>query len=63
LDKRSWSSGNPFGYERTLTTGIISATGRSIRAENQRIIENVIQTDAAINPGNSADRSSIEPEK
>ena len=45
--------GNPFGYERTLTTGIISATGRSIRAENQRIIENVIQTDAAINPGNS----------
>ena len=45
--------GNPFGYERTLTTGIISATGRSIQAENQRIIENVIQTDAAINPGNS----------
>jgi S1-C subfamily serine protease len=45
--------GNPFGFERTLTTGIISATGRTIRAENQRIIENVIQTDAAINPGNS----------
>jgi putative serine protease PepD len=44
--------GNPFGWERTLTTGIISATGRSIEA-NQRIIENVIQTDAAINPGNS----------
>ena len=45
--------GNPFGWERTLTTGIISATGRSIQAENSRIIDNVIQTDAAINPGNS----------
>jgi len=45
--------GNPFGYERTLTSGIISATGRSIQAENGRIIENIIQTDAAINPGNS----------
>lgn len=45
--------GNPFGFERTLTSGIISAVGRSIEAENGRIIENVIQTDAAINPGNS----------
>jgi putative serine protease PepD len=45
--------GNPFGFQRTMTTGIISATGRSIRAENDRVIENVIQTDAAINPGNS----------
>jgi putative serine protease PepD len=45
--------GNPFGYQRTLTTGIISATGRSIQALDGRIIENVIQTDAAINSGNS----------
>ena len=45
--------GNPFGFERTLTAGIISATGRSIQAENDKVIENIIQTDAAINPGNS----------
>jgi len=45
--------GNPYGLERTLTTGIISSLGRSIETRNNRIIEGVIQTDAAINPGNS----------
>jgi S1-C subfamily serine protease len=45
--------GNPFGYDRTVTTGIVSALQRQIEAPNGFSIDNVIQTDASINPGNS----------
>lgn len=45
--------GNPFGLDRTLTVGIVSALGRPIRNDNDFIINNMIQTDTAINPGNS----------
>ena len=45
--------GNPFGYERTLTTGIVSGLGRPVRTSNDLIIRDMIQTDASINPGNS----------
>jgi len=53
VGQKVYAIGNPFGFNRTLTSGIISALGRPLKTEDGNIVEGAIQTDASINPGNS----------
>lgn len=53
IGQKVYAIGNPFGLDRTLTAGIISALGRTIKTESGNVIDGAIQTDASINPGNS----------
>lgn len=53
VGQKALAIGNPFGYDRTLTTGIVSGIGRPVRSDKKIVIRDMIQTDASINPGNS----------
>ena len=53
VGQKAMAIGNPFGLGQTLTTGVISSVGRTMRADNGTLVEDIIQTDASINPGNS----------
>jgi putative serine protease PepD len=53
VGQKAIAIGNPFGLGQTLTSGVVSSVGRTMRAENGNLVEDIIQTDASINPGNS----------